>query len=147
MTNPTAPPTVFLPPQASATILGIGTDLLDVARMARVLSEKGTGFREELFTPSEIAYCEAKRYPARHFAARFAAKEALFKALGGATPRGLYREVEVERTDDTPPRLVLHGRVKETADRLGVKSILVSLTHTNGLAAASVVLQGSTPCT
>lgn len=142
MTNPTARPTVSPPPQASAVILGIGTDLLDVARMARELSEKGTGFREELFTPSEIAYCEEKRYPARHFAARFAAKEALFKALGGATPRGLYREVEVERTDGTPPRLVLHGQVKEKADRLGVKSILVSLSHTNGLATASVVLQG-----
>jgi holo-[acyl-carrier protein] synthase len=142
VTNPTAPPMVSLLPQASAVILGIGTDLLDVARMARELSEKGTGFREELFTPSEIAYCEAKRYPARHFAARFAAKEALFKALAGAVPHGLFREVEVERTHDTPPRLVLHGRVKEEANRLGVKSILVSLSHTNGLATASVVLQG-----
>lgn len=140
--NPTAPPTVSSLPLASARILGIGTDLLDVARMARELSEKGTGFREELFTPSEIAYCEPKRYPARHFAARFAAKEALFKALGGVTPRGLFREVEVERADGTPPRLVLHGRVKEAADRLGVKSIFVSLSHTDGLATASVVLQG-----
>ncbi len=123
-------------------ILGIGTDLFDVPRMAAELKEKGTRFQEELFTPSEIAYCEAKRYPARHFAARFAAKEALFKALAGATPRGLFREVEVERTNDTLPRLVLHGRVREAADRLGVKSILVSLSHTDGLATASVVLQG-----
>jgi hypothetical protein len=66
VTNPTAQPTVSLLPQASARILGTGTDLLDVARMARELSEKGTGFREELFTPSEIAYCEAKRYSLSH---------------------------------------------------------------------------------
>lgn len=66
VTNPTAPPAVSLPPQASATILGIGTDLFDVARMARELSEKGTGFREELFTPSEIAYYEPKRYSLSH---------------------------------------------------------------------------------
>jgi len=123
-------------------ILGIGTDLLDVARMARDVSEKGPGFLEELFTPAEIAYCEGKRYPARHFAARFAAKEALFKALSGGPSPGLWREVEVERTADTPPRLVLHGRVLESADRLGVKKILVSLSHTDGLATASVVLEG-----
>ncbi|HQR44512.1 MAG TPA: holo-ACP synthase [Thermoanaerobaculia bacterium] len=122
-------------------ILGIGTDLLDVARMERELSER-TGCREELFTPAEIAYCEGKRYPARHFAARFAAKEALFKALSGGAPPGLWREVEVQRAEGAPPRLVLHGRLLEAAGRLGVKKALVSLTHTDGLAAASVVLEG-----
>jgi holo-[acyl-carrier protein] synthase len=123
-------------------ILGIGTDLLDVARMAKELEEEGAGFRNTVFTPSEIAYCEAKRYPARHFAARFAAKEAFFKALAGSTSRDFWREVEVARAEDAPPRLVLHGGMKEAADRLGVKNILVSLSHTDSLAAASVVLQG-----
>ncbi len=123
-------------------ILGIGTDLLEVARMARELSEDSGGFRETVFTPEEIAWCEAKRYPARHFAARFAAKEALLKALPARPPDGSWRDVEVSRTEEAPPRLVLHGRVKEIADRLGVKSILVSLSHTDGLATASVVLQG-----
>ena len=123
-------------------ILGIGTDLLDVPRMAKELEEEGAGFRDTVFTPSEIAYCEAKRYPAQHFAARFAAKEALFKALPGTQSRDFWREVEVARTGAEPPRLLLHGRVKEAADRLGVKSILVSLSHTDSLAAASVVLQG-----
>lgn len=123
-------------------ILGIGTDLLDVARMARELREDGAGFRDAVFTPSEIAYCEAKRDPARHFAARFAAKEALFKALGGGASSDFWHEVEVERTGDEPPRLVLHGRAKEAAGRLGVKSVLVSLSHTGSLATASVVLQG-----
>ncbi len=123
-------------------ILGIGTDLLDVARMAKELEEEGAGFRDAVFTQSEIAYCEAKRYPARHFAARFAAKEALFKALAGPTPHDLWREVEVARTGDAAPRLVLHGRAKEAADRLGVTNVLVSLSHTDSLATASVVLQG-----
>jgi holo-[acyl-carrier protein] synthase len=125
-----------------STILGIGTDLLDVARMARELEEEGAGFRDTVFTPSEIAYCEAKRRPARHFAARFAAKEALFKALAGSTSRDFWRDVEVARTGDEPPCLLLHGRVKDAADRLGVRKILVSLSHTDRLAAASVVLQG-----
>ena len=123
-------------------ILGIGTDLLDVARMAKELESEGAGFRDTVFTPSEILYCEAKRRPARHFAARFAAKEALFKALAGSTPGDSWREVEVARSGDAPPRLFLHGRVKEAADRLGVKTILVSLSHTDSLATASVVLQG-----
>ena len=123
-------------------ILGIGTDLLEIARMAKELEKEGAGFRDTVFTPSEIEYCEAKRYPAQHFAARFAAKEALFKALPGSKSRDFWREVEVARTGDEPPRLLLHGGVKEAADRLGVKNILVSISHTDRLAAASVVLQG-----
>ena len=123
-------------------ILGIGTDLLDVARMATELEKEGAGFRDTVFTPSEIEYCEAKRHPARHFAARFAAKEALFKALAGSASRDFWREVEVARTGDAPPCLLLHGRVKEAANRLGVTNILLSLSHTDNLAAASVVLQG-----
>lgn len=122
-------------------ILGIGTDLLEVARMAKEL-DKGAEFRSTVFTPAEIEYCEAKRYPARHFAARFAAKEALFKALAGSASRDFWREVEVARTGEGPPRLLLHGQVKEAANRLGVTDIQVSLSHTDSLAAASVVLQG-----
>ncbi|MGA7989891.1 MAG: holo-ACP synthase [Thermoanaerobaculia bacterium] len=123
-------------------ILGIGTDLLDVARMARELEKDGAGFRDTVFTPSEIAYCEAKRYPARHFAARFAAKEALFKALGGSASGDFWHEVEIARADDATPRLLLHGRMKEAAHRLGVTDVLLSLSHSDSLATASVVLQG-----
>jgi holo-[acyl-carrier protein] synthase len=127
---------------AATMILGIGTDLLEVARMEKELTKEGGGFRDAVFTPSEIAYCEGKRYPARHFAARFAAKEALVKALPapGVAPR--LRDVEVERTEAGAPHLVLHGRILEAADRLGVKKILVSLSHTDRLATASVVLEG-----
>ncbi len=122
-------------------ILGIGTDLLDVARMATELAKEGGGFRDDVFTPSEIAYCEGKYRPARHFAARFAAKEALFKALEGRVPAGCFLDVEVARAAGAP-RLVLRGAVKDAADRLGVRSVLVSLSHTDGLATASVVLEG-----
>src|SRR5512141_3176149 len=122
-------------------ILGTGTDLLEVSRIAEAL-EKGAEFRSTVFTPAEIEYCEAKRYPARHFAARFAAKEALFKALAGSASRDFWREVEVARTGDGPPRLLLHGQVKEAANRLGVTDIQLSLSHTHSLAAASVVLPG-----
>ena len=123
-------------------ILGIGTDLLDVARMARELEKEAAGFRDAVFTPSEISYCQGKRHPARHFAAHFAAKEALYKALGGAVPSNPWLDIELEHTDDAPPRLRLRGPVQEAADRLGVKAVLVSLSHASGLATASVVLEG-----
>lgn len=123
-------------------ILGIGTDLLDVARVAKELEKEDSGFLDSIFTPSEIAYCQGKRYPAQHFAARFAAKEALFKALSGAAPRDFWREVEIQRTDNAEPCLHLLGRVRAAADRLGVKRVLVSLSHTREMAVASVVLEG-----
>ena len=127
-------------------IVGVGTDLLDVARMARELAREGAGFRDDVFTPAEVAYCESKAHPARHLAARFAAKEACWKALGGAGPEGLsLREVEVLRPAEGPPGLVLTGRAKAIADALGVTRALVSLAHTPTLASASVVLEGGTP--
>jgi holo-[acyl-carrier protein] synthase len=126
--------------EAAAMILGIGTDLLDVARMATELAKEGGGFRDDVFTPAEIAYCQGKQRPARHFAARFAAKEAFFKALEGRAAAG-FLDVEVTR-EGGAPRLVLRGAVKETADRLGVLSVHVSLSHSDDLATASVVLEG-----
>jgi holo-[acyl-carrier protein] synthase len=122
-------------------IVGIGIDLLDVGRMARELAHEGAGFRDDVFTPSEIAYCEAKAHPAQHFAARFAAKEACWKALGVLRDGAPLREVEVERPVGAPPRLVLRGRAKEVADGLGVTRAHASLTHTSTLASASVLLE------
>jgi holo-[acyl-carrier protein] synthase len=132
----------MLSPREAEMIVGIGTDLLDVGRMARELAREGAGFRDDVFTPAEIAYCEAHAHPARHFAVRFAAKEACWKALG--TPeRGLaLKDVEVVKPEAGPPRLVLVGRAREEANRLGVQRALVSLSHTSTLASASVLLEG-----
>lgn len=122
-------------------IVGIGTDLLDVGRMARELARDGAGFRDDVFAPAEVAYCEARAHPAQHFAARFAAKEACWKALG-ARPDGVtLREVEVEKGEAGPPLLVLTGSARAAADRLGVKRAHVSLSHTSTLATATVVLE------
>ena len=123
-------------------IVGIGSDLLDVGRMADELAREGAGFRDDVFTPAEVAYCEARAHPARHFAARFAAKEACWKALGVPGDGVSLRDVEVEKPEAGPPRLVLRGRAKEVAETAGVKRSLVSLTHTSTLAQASVVLEG-----
>jgi holo-[acyl-carrier protein] synthase len=133
-------------PLEARMIVGIGTDLLDVGRMARELAREGAGFRDDVFTPSEVAYCESMAHPARHFAARFAAKEACWKALGGAGAAGVsLRDVEVERPAGGRPGLLLAGRAKAMAEALGVTRAHVTLTHTSTLASASVLLEGGTP--
>ena len=124
-------------------ILGTGIDLCEVARMrAKVQAPEGE-FVAEVFLPGEIAYCGAKRYPAEHYAARFAAKEAVVKSLAHAHGAGsFWRDIEIRNEQDGRPVVRLHGRAKEMADALGVRRVFLSLTHTRDLAAATVILEG-----
>lgn len=124
-------------------VLGLGLDLVDVPRMTRELAREAGGFRDRVFTPAEIAYCDEKGRPAVHYAARFAAKEAFFKALGtgwrGAGPG--WTEVEVVRDDLGRPEIVLSGDAARAAREMGAARIHLSLSHVAGLAAAVVVLE------
>lgn len=123
-------------------IIGIGCDLFEVRRMEETLRLPDGGAVNGVFTPAEAAYCESKRYPARHFAARFAAKEAFLKALGtGLRGEMSWQEIEITNDSGGKPSIRLTGETAETAARQGVKRIHVSLSHTAEHAAAQVVLE------
>ena len=126
-------------------VLGIGIDLVEVGRIERMIDEKGDRAMRRLFTAREIEYAARRPHPAQHFAARFAAKEAAYKALSGdddvARAVG-WRDVEVVPTGDGRPTLAFHGPAARRAAMLGVARALVTLTHTDGVAGAMVVLEG-----
>jgi holo-[acyl-carrier protein] synthase len=125
-------------------VLGIGVDLVSVSRVERMLERHGSRATRRLLSDQEREYCEGRFAPATHVAARLAAKEAAFKALASAGAGSTigWTEIEVARNDTGTPRLTLQGRAADAAERLGVRSTLVSLTHESSHAAAVVVLIG-----
>ena len=122
-------------------VLGLGTDLIETGRVEASIKRFGERFLERVYSPEEIAYCQRKKNAAESFAARFAAKEALAKALGA--PQGLaWHDAEVVSEESGRPRLELRGTVRARADELGVRHVHVSLSHDAGVASAVVVLEG-----
>jgi len=118
-------------------IVGVGVDLIEIDRIAQTL-ERRPRFAERCFTEAEAAYCLSRAFPPQHFAARFAAKEAVGKALGRGMTR--WREVEVVRGRGAPAA-VLHRHYAEWAARLGVVRIHLSLTHSKGMAVAVAIAE------
>ena len=116
---------------------GVGIDLLEVDRLERALDRR-PGLARRVFTDAELDYAGSRGRPARHLAARFAAKEAVFKALGLRGALGL-REIEVIAGE--PPSIRLHGRAAQSAAERGISDVSVSLTHTGEMAAAIAVAQ------
>lgn len=124
-------------------ILGIGVDMVAIERIGALLERHGGRALERLFTPGEAGYCRGRAQAAASFAARFAAKEAFFKALGTGWAEGVaWRDVEVIAAGSGAPSLRLSGAAAERARALGVRRHHLSLTHTAELAAAYVVLEG-----
>ena len=123
-------------------VIGIGTDMIEIARIQRSLERHGEQFLKRVFTPGEIAYCRRKKNAAESFAARFAAKEAGAKALGTGISRGVaWREFEVTRDPGQRPELQLHGRAAEIAAKLGILRVSLSLTHSREMSLAVVVAE------
>ncbi|HZQ41773.1 MAG TPA: holo-ACP synthase [Acidobacteriaceae bacterium] len=124
-------------------VLGLGTDMIEIARIEHSIVRFGDAFLRRIYTPAEIAYCQhKKKTAAESFAARFAAKEAAAKALGTGISRGVtWCELEVLRLPGQRPTLHLSGRAAAIAARLGVRHLAVSLSHTRELALAVVIAE------
>lgn len=126
-------------------IVGLGIDVVDIARVQRMLEEHEGRMLQKLMTEAERTYAMDKAKPALHLAARLAAKEAAFKALSGSDEaRAIgWAEIEVSRDALGRPGLRFHGRAAARAEELGVRAVHCSLTHTDTTAAAVVVLESS----
>lgn len=122
------------------SVVALGIDLAEVSRVRDLLERYGERFKQRTFTEGERAYCDRNADPAMHFAVRFAAKEAVAKALGTGFADGVsWLDIEVLRAESGQPSIALHGGAAEKAAELGIAKILVTLTHTRETAAASVV--------
>lgn len=123
-------------------IVGTGVDLCEVERIEQAIERHGRRFVERIFTEREAAYAEQKANKYERYAARFAAKEAGMKALGTGWHGGLgWRDLEVTNLPSGRPTLAFHGKAAEFAERLGVRNISLSLTHTTLQAMALVILE------
>ena len=125
-------------------ILGLGFDATDIPRIRDVFERYGDRFLRRILTDGEIAYCTRRRDPVPHIAGRFAAKEATMKALGTGHSRGvLWKDIEVVRHGG-PPQLLLRGGAARRAAGMGVQSSLLTITHSDALAMAQVLVLGGT---
>ena len=121
-------------------VRGIGVDIMEIQRVQKSMDGLGDAFIQKIFTPDEIRYCQSKNNAAQHFAARFAAKEAVSKALAtGWRGEFAWKDVEVMNDELGQPHVTLFGKLKETLAR---SSVFVSLSHSESHVVAMVVIEG-----
>lgn len=124
-------------------ILGVGIDIIEVARIAASLEKFGHRFGERILLPDEITYCLAHQSPAAFVAARFAAKEAISKAFGTGIGAQLgWQDMEIAHRKSGEPFVILHGKGKQLFEARHAKKIFVSISHTQQYAAVVAVLEG-----
>lgn len=122
-------------------IFGIGTDLIEVERVAEKM-EKKAGFKELVFSAGEIIYCEEKTFKYEHYAARFAAKEAFLKAIGTGWRTGTaFNEIEIYNDDEGKPEMRFYGLTAKTVANMKFGNIFVSLSHLKTTACAMVIIE------
>jgi holo-[acyl-carrier protein] synthase len=123
-------------------IVGTGVDLAEVRRIKASIERFGARFIGRIYTPAEIAYVESKANKYERYAARFAAKEAGMKAIGTGWRHGVtWKDFEVTNLPSGKPTLQFHGVAAQIADRLGVRNVALSLTHTSEMGMAHVILE------
>lgn len=128
-------PTTFL----IVRIFGIGIDIVETSRIEDSIERHGGRFLDRLFTEKEKAYCASMRFSARHYAARFAAKEAISKTFGTGIGTIEWTDLEILREDHGEPYVVLHGEGRRFAEKHGITRVMISLTHSDNYAAANAI--------
>ena len=124
-------------------ILGVGIDIIDVARIAASLEKFGHRFGERILSREESAYCLSHVNPAPFVAARFAAKEAISKAFGTGIGRHLgWQDMEIAHRESGEPYVILHGKGKKLFEARKAKNLFVSISHTQQYAAVVAILEG-----
>lgn len=123
-------------------IIGIGVDIVEIKRFSGAMERSREKFILRLFTPDEQQYCNRHRDPIPHFAARFAVKEAVFKALGTGWAKGVtWLDVEVRKEQQEAPRIFLHGEAERLCTIKGIRNVHLSLSHTDHWVVAMVILE------
>ena len=125
------------------SVLGIGVDLVECARIEHSLERFGDRFLQRVFTVGEIEYSQSMKFPARHLAARFAAKEAASKAFGTGIGKSIgWKDIDVRRKESGEPYVVLEGGAQQLANERKIEKVLITLSHTEQHAMAVVILEG-----
>jgi holo-[acyl-carrier protein] synthase len=127
-------------------IVGIGTDIVECLRVGRMIEEHGELFLTRVFTEREVRYCQSRKRATEHFAARWAAKEAILKALGTGWRRGLgWTDMEVRSDASGRPQVLLCGVAKDVAQAQRISDILISMSHCRAYATAYALAIRGTP--
>jgi len=124
-------------------VLGIGTDITECLRIAKMIERHAELFINRVYTPREIHYCQKRKQSTEHFTGRWAAKEAVLKALGTGWRRGIaWRDIEVLNEPDGRPVVYVHGGVKKVVEQLGITRLQVSISHCRTYAIALAIATG-----
>lgn len=125
------------------SVIGVGTDIVKVSRIKRLLKKHGKSFAQRILHKNELQIFQQRKTSKYYLAKRFAAKEALAKALGTGIAKGIsFEEIEVLNNNDGKPEIILHGKALEIANQLGVKNLFISLSDEKKYAIAYVILEG-----
>lgn len=124
-------------------ILGIGTDIIECLRIAQMIERHGELFIRRVYTDHEIAYCSTKKSATQHYAGRWAAKEAVLKALGTGWRRGIsWRDIEVRNQASGAPTIALRGGAREVFEESGIRNMHISISHCRSHATAYAIAEG-----
>jgi len=119
------------------SVVGIGTDIVECLRIAQMIERHGELFLTRVYTSREIEYCSSRKSATQHYAGRWAAKEAVLKAMGTGWARGItWRDIEVRNNEGGRPSIALGGAAREVCERLGVNQMLISISHCRSHATA-----------